>query len=72
MTRPPKSADARHTAPKKRKGGWPDIPPSKSFTLWVPVEDADNLRRMANAMGLSVGSLVRESIRRLIRETLRP
>lgn len=53
------SNDPRHRA---RRGGWPAIPPSKSFTLWVPNDHAEKLREIASRKGCSVAALIRYAI----------
>lgn len=56
------SVDPRHTGPRKKRGGWPAVPPSTSFTLWVPNEQHEQLRKLAHEQKTSVGALVRQAI----------
>lgn len=65
----PSSPDPRHTRPKRRKtGGWPEIPPSKSFTLWVPNEHEEKLRELAHKKGCSVATLIRQAIAEMLED----
>jgi|GEM_PF-5165619 hypothetical protein len=65
------SPDPRHTAPKRKGGGWPSIPPSKSFTLWLPNEDADRLRALATKRGCSVATLIRHAVSEMLQDDSR-
>lgn len=60
------SVDPRHTRPKS--GGWPSIPPSKSFTLWVPNEHEEKLRRLAASKGCSVAALIRHAVSEMLED----
>ncbi len=63
------SPDPRHTGPKRKKaGGWPELPPSKSFTLWVPNEHHEKLRKLAGEKKQSVGALVRQAIAEILND----
>lgn len=68
MTRGKPSVDPRHTGPRKKRGGWPDLPPSKSFTLWVPNEHHEKLSKLAHENKTSVGSLVRQAIAEIFKD----
>ncbi|MCC6271544.1 MAG: hypothetical protein IT190_09720 [Microbacteriaceae bacterium] len=59
------SEDPRHTKPA-RGGGWPSIPPSKSFTLWLPNEHADALRAPATKQACSVATLIRQAVKEML------
>ncbi len=63
------SPDPRHTGPKRKKaGGWPELPPSKSFTLWVPNEHHEKLRKLAGEKKQRVGALVRQVISEILKD----
>lgn len=63
------SPDPRHTGPKRKKaGGWPELPPSKSFTLWVPNEHHEKLSKLAHEKKQSVGALVRQAISEILKD----
>lgn len=59
------ASDPRHKRPKT--GGWPSIPPSKSFTLWVPNEHEEKLRQLATNKGCSVAALIRYAISEVLK-----
>lgn len=60
------AVDPRHKRPKS--GGWPSIPPSKSFTLWVPNEHEEQLRQLATSKGCSVATLIRHAISEMLKD----
>ena len=60
------SVDPRHTGPRKKRGGWPAMPPSKSFTLWVPNSHYEKLSKLSHEKKQSVGALVRHAIAEMI------
>lgn len=62
------NVDPRHTKPGRKGGGWPAIPPSKSFTLWLPNENADRLRRLATKRGCSVAALIRLAVSEMLQD----
>lgn len=62
------SQDPRHTAPKRKGGGWPSIPASKSFTLWLPNEYADRLRSLATKRRCSVATLIRHAVSEMLQD----
>lgn len=57
--------DPRHK--RAKTGGWPSIPPSKSFTLWVPNEHEEKLRQLATSKGCSVATLIRHAISEVLK-----
>jgi len=68
MKREKPSVDPRHTGPRKRRGGWAPVPPSSSFTLWVPNEHHEKLRKLAGEKKQSVGALVRQAIAEILND----